>query len=110
MELSQLLTQQLVSSRLAPKFEAKEAIVSESSKEEQSIEEMKIAPDKGGILDNLKGNISGDGVGQLTDIARKKDAGGILDNLKGNTSGVGVGSFTAMGAGYDGLKFAQRGR
>jgi hypothetical protein len=109
MGLSQLLTQQLVDFRLAPESDMQQT-VTESSEEGQIIEENKIAPEKGGIMDKLGGTTTGDGVGSLTDKNRKKDEGGIMDKLKSTTTGAGVGTLTAKGAGYDGLKFARRGR
>ena len=91
MELSRLLTQNLVDFRLSPQSEVEESQITESSEEEQSIEENKIASEQGGVMDKLGGTTSGVGVGNLTDKNRKKDKGGIMDNLKSNTSGAGVG-------------------
>jgi hypothetical protein len=92
MQLSEILTQQLINTRL-----------------QTPVEENVIAPEKGGVMDDLKSTTSDEGVSKLTDKQRQPEKGGIMDNLKSTTSGAGVGGFSAMGAGYDGLRFAKRG-
>lgn len=86
----------------------KDALIKKLINPEQSIQENKIAPEKGGIMDKLPSTTSGAGVKKLTDKKRKENQGGVIDKLASNTSGAGVGSLSSMGAGYEGLRFAKR--